>query len=103
MKTIHFMATALCLLSHASCMFGSDNSESSDFVVTSWQMQDGLPSDRVRAVTQTRDGYLWVATFNGLARFDGGRFERFNDANTPTLRNNLVNSIFEDSNGRLWI
>jgi len=103
MKTILFMATALGLLSHAPCMLGSENSEPSDFVVTSWHMQDGLPSDRVRAVTQTRDGYLWVATFNGLARFDGVRFERVNDANTPTLRNNLVNSIFEDSNGRLWI
>ncbi len=73
------------------------------YIVTSWHIRDGLPSDRVRAVLQTHDGYIWVATFNGLARFDGVQFERFNDANTPELRNNLVNCLFEDSDGRLWV
>jgi ligand-binding sensor domain-containing protein/signal transduction histidine kinase len=74
-----------------------------DYIVTSWHIRDGLPSDRVRAVLQTRDGYIWVATFNGLARFDGVQFQRFNDANTPELRNNLVNCLFEDAEGRLWL
>ena len=76
---------------------------SPEYVVTSWQMQQGLPSDRVRAVLQTRRGYLWVATFNGVARFDGVRFRVFNDANTPALRNSLVSCLFEDDRGRLWL
>jgi len=76
---------------------------SPEFVVTTWRMQQGLPSDRVRGVLQTRDGYLWVATFNGAARFDGVRFRVFNDANTPALRNSLVNCLFEDTEGRLWL
>ena len=67
---------------------------SPEFVVTTWRMQQGLPSDRVRAVLQTRDGYVWVATFNGAAQFDGVRFRVFNDANTPALRNSLVNCLF---------
>ena len=66
-------------------------------------MQQGLPSDRVRAVLQTRDGYLWVATFNGAAQFDGVRFRVFNDANTPALRNSLISCLFEDAEGRLWL
>jgi signal transduction histidine kinase/ligand-binding sensor domain-containing protein len=74
-----------------------------DYIVTSWHIRDGLPSDRVRAVLQTRDGYIWVATFNGIARFDGVQFQQFNDANTPELRNNLVNCLFEDTDGRLWV
>ncbi len=76
---------------------------SPEFVVTSWKMQDGLPSDRVRGILQTRDGYIWVATFNGAARFDGVRFRVFNDANTPALRNSLVCCLFEDAHGRLWL
>jgi signal transduction histidine kinase/ligand-binding sensor domain-containing protein len=76
--------------------------EAGDYVITSWHIRDGLPSDRVRAVLQARDGYVWVATFNGIARFDGVQFHRFNDANTPELRNNLVNCLFEDADGRLW-
>jgi ligand-binding sensor domain-containing protein/signal transduction histidine kinase len=77
--------------------------EVSDYVVTSWHIQDGLPSDRVQAILQTHDGYIWAATFNGVARFDGVRFQRFNDANTPGLRNSLANCLFEDSDGRLWV
>ena len=40
-----------------------------------WQADDGLPGDNVTGVTQTEDGYLWIATQTGLARFDGIRFE----------------------------
>jgi signal transduction histidine kinase/ligand-binding sensor domain-containing protein len=76
---------------------------SPEFVVTTWRMQQGLPSDRVRAVLQARDGYLWVATFNGAARFDGVRFRVFNDANTPALRNSLASCVFEDAERRLWL
>ena len=76
---------------------------SSEFVVTSWRMQQGLPSDRVRAVVQTRDSYIWAATFNGVAQFDGVHFRVFNDANTPELRNSLISCLFEDAAGRLWI
>lgn len=54
-------------------------------------------------VLQTRDGYVWAATFNGVAQFDGVRFRVFNDANTPELRNRLINSLYEDAEGRLWI
>jgi signal transduction histidine kinase/ligand-binding sensor domain-containing protein len=73
------------------------------FVVEGWQMQDGLPSDNIRNVVQTRDGYLWVATFHGLARFDGVEFKVSHLANTPALRNNLINRLYEDRDGRLWI
>jgi ligand-binding sensor domain-containing protein/signal transduction histidine kinase len=97
------LAAILCLLLCPLRAVADAGGQSAEFVATSWHIQDGLPSDRVQAVTQTHDGYLWVATFNGLARFDGVRFETFSDANTPTLRNNLVNSIFEDAENRLWI
>ena len=40
----------------------------------SWQREEGLPQNSVRALAQTRDGYLWVGGDDGVARFDGVRF-----------------------------
>jgi signal transduction histidine kinase/ligand-binding sensor domain-containing protein len=71
--------------------------------VTTWRMQEGLPLDTVRALMQTRDHYLWIATLNGLARFDGTRFVLFEAANTPNLPNNLVTALHEDDQGNLWL
>lgn len=68
-----------------------------------WQVRDGLPQNQIRAIEQTRDGYLWLATFDGLARFDGIRFVVFNRANTPALRSNIFTALFEDRAGNLWI
>jgi len=68
-----------------------------------WQVKDGLPQNQVRDVKQTRDGYLWIATNDTLARFDGVRFAVFNRENTPSLRSNVFTALFEDRAGRLWI
>ena len=68
-----------------------------------WQVEQGLPQNKVTAVVQTRDGYLWLGTYNGLARFDGVRFTVFNDNNTPELRSSRITSLFEADDGTLWI
>ena len=96
------MLRATWTLAAAGPLLETLTGTSPEFVVSSWQMQQGLPSDRVRTVLQTRDSYVWVATFNGAARFDGVRFRVFNDANTPALRNSQINCLFEDAEGRLW-
>jgi diguanylate cyclase (GGDEF)-like protein len=67
----------------------------------SWQ--EGLPQSSLHAVVQTPDGYLWVGTQQGLARFDGVRFTAFDTSNTPGLRSNLISSLLVDRAGRLWI
>jgi signal transduction histidine kinase/ligand-binding sensor domain-containing protein len=68
-----------------------------------FEADDGLPQNVVTAVVQTRDGYLWAGTFTGLARFDGVRFTTFDAIRTPGLNNSRVTSLFEDSQGILWI
>lgn len=71
--------------------------------VTTWGLRDGLPQSSVTALVQTRDGYLWVGTFGGLARFDGVRFVVFDLANTPGLDGHRVIALAEDPAGTLWI
>ena len=68
-----------------------------------WQTEDGLLQNMVTSAVQTHDGYLWFGTHNGLARFDGERFQTFDSANTPGLKDRRITCLFEDRQGSLWI
>jgi signal transduction histidine kinase/ligand-binding sensor domain-containing protein len=68
-----------------------------------WTTENGLPQNIVRAIAQTPDGYLWLATFNGLARFDGVRFTVFDKSNTPGMGSNRISFMCEDRIGDLWL
>lgn len=74
-----------------------------DYLVRSWQSEDGLPENSATAMVQTADGYLWFGTFNGLVRFDGIRFVVFDSVNTPELTNSSVVNLYLDRSGRLWV
>jgi signal transduction histidine kinase/ligand-binding sensor domain-containing protein len=71
-------------------------------VLTTWTTDQGLPQNFVRAITQTSDGFLWIGTMNGLARFDGLRFRTFLKDGPPELQQNIVNLTPDSTNG-LWI
>jgi signal transduction histidine kinase/ligand-binding sensor domain-containing protein/DNA-binding response OmpR family regulator len=74
------------------------------YAYTTYSIEAGLPNNVVLApVFQTRDGYLWVGTEGGLARFDGVRFTTFRVAYTPGLADNLIRCFYEDRDGTLWI
>src|SRR5437868_15546323 len=60
----------------------------------------GLPSDRVRAITQTPDGAMWFGTETGLARFDGRRTQTIND---PALPSGKILALQTDKDGAMWI
>jgi len=68
-----------------------------------WQTGEGLPQSTVTSILQTRDGYLWLGTQNGLARFDGVHFKIFNQNNTPAIKNDRMARLFEDHQGTLWV
>jgi len=74
-----------------------------NYFTRTWQVEQGLPHNKVTAVVQTRDGYLWLGTYKGLARFDGVRFTLFDDNNTPELHSSRITSLFEAADGVLWI
>jgi ligand-binding sensor domain-containing protein/signal transduction histidine kinase len=71
------------------------------FLIRSWQTEQGLPHNSVGAITQTHDGYFWVGTDAGLARFDGVRCRVFG------LQDGLgvpqIAALLEDRHGVLWV
>ncbi len=68
-----------------------------------WQKEDGLPQNSVTSIWQTRDGYLWLGTLEGLVRFDGQRFAVFDKQNTAEMRDNNVAALYETRDGALWV
>jgi diguanylate cyclase (GGDEF)-like protein len=73
------------------------------YVHEHWRVADGLPQGSIQAMVQARDGYLWLGTLEGLARFDGVRFTVFDRGTTRELPHNDVQALCEDDSGRLWI
>ena len=68
-----------------------------------WQTDDGLPNNQVTSIVQGRDGYLWVGTLVGLARFDGFRFTKFSCSNPGGSQDEGVNDLWPSRAGGLWI
>lgn len=73
------------------------------FLHTSWQTAEGLPQNSISSIVQTRDGYLWLGTYEGLVRFDGVTFTVFDSGNTSAIKNNYIFAICEDKEGSLWV
>ena len=67
-----------------------------------WTTANGLPQNTVTGVVQTPDGYLWLSTFDGLARFDGVRFTIFDKGNTKGIINNRIARLFADREGAVY-
>ena len=68
-----------------------------------WNDQHGLPQNGISAIAQTPEGYLWMATAEGVVRFDGVRFTAFDNANTSAIKSNNIQALVVDRTGMLWI
>jgi len=68
-----------------------------------WTSDDGLPQNSINAIAETRDGYLWFGTYEGLARFDGVKFTVFDKQNTPAFADNVIYALHEAQDGSLWV
>ena len=67
-----------------------------------WTRREGLPANRINAITQTKDGYLWFGTSKGLVRFDGFEFQVVNLPDHAQFRNQVVSSLSQSRDGGLW-
>lgn len=79
------------------------NSSGGQYVSESWDLENGLPIGHINQIYQTPDGYLWMATFSGLLRFDGVQFTRYDVSNTPELPSNRIIMIHPGRGNSFWL
>lgn len=98
-------ALASLALLLATPLAGLDDRAITQFTVRTWGPEEGLPSASVaiQGIAQDRDGYLWVGTTEGLARFDGVRFRVFDKSNTPAFGENEIHALLPARGGGLWV
>lgn len=79
-------------------MAGEQSDDYDSYVQIEYANEEGLLSGEANDIEQTKDGKLWIGTYAGLFKYDGGKFTLFNDV--PSVKN--VNCLYVDEEGRLW-
>ncbi|MGH8107183.1 MAG: two-component regulator propeller domain-containing protein [Arenimonas sp.] len=94
-------ALALILLSIP--VFALDKKPLPSYSREAWTTRDGLPHNQVNAITQTPEGYLWFATWEGLVRYNGQDFRIFTPENIPALQDHGIRHVSVGSHGKLIV
>ena len=104
---LHILARALlCAAALGACLpaLALDPGKAfHHYVRNTWSIQNGLPQISVQAIAQDHQGYIWVGTQAGVARFDGVRFTTYSPETNPELPGVWTRSLLVDSQGRVWI
>jgi len=95
-------AVVLCAVAGSTALALDPRMSLTQYSHRLWTQQHGLPQDTIRAIAQTADGYLWLGTDEGLARFDGYEFVSFTKANGD-LPANSITALAATADGSLWI
>ena len=93
------MAGWLCLALGVASAQETNNG----WLMRAWQSDDGLPNNSVEGLAQTADGFLWIGSPKGLARFDGLNFQSFSLSNLVSSDNRGVVSMLRSHDGSLWV
>lgn len=92
------------LFFHPAIIINSSAGPQSDrYINRVWTTKDGLPQHTINAIVQDHNGYVWIGTEDGLARFDGIQFKIFNKYNTDGLKHNSITCLTMNRHGDLWI
>jgi ligand-binding sensor domain-containing protein len=79
------------------------NKQISQYAHSAWRMQDGAFSGAPNVITQTKDGYVWIGTLDGLVRFDGARFVSMATPGGQASLDGKINSLLTGRDGTLWV
>ncbi len=71
------------------------------YVITVYNESNGLPTGEANVVAQSSDGYIWIGSYGGLIRYDGTQFRNYSAEGA--IESSSIRSVFEDSEGRLWV
>jgi signal transduction histidine kinase/ligand-binding sensor domain-containing protein len=103
MKSSHVFAVVLGLVFLGLAFEIRAESKLGDFTITHWTRDNGLPHNSVTCLAQTRDGFLWVGTGAGLARFDGLKFVPLNFPLAGGRSAIEITALYQEERGCLWI
>lgn len=101
---IRIACAAFCLLLVSGPPVSADTPQIKPawrYNIRQWTTLDSLPHNKIHGITQDAEGFIWVATWNGLVRFDGDRFTLFDTRNTPGLRTRGFKSVASNAQGDL--
>jgi ligand-binding sensor domain-containing protein len=74
-----------------------------EYASDGWSTTEGLPNNTVRCFAQTTDGFLWIGTPEGLARFDGNGFRSYPKSQIPELASDSISALCVSPDGILWV
>ncbi len=94
---------ATFLLALAPALVRAQGDHAAPFAVNRWNTESGLPQNSVNAILQSRDGYLWLGTLGGIARFDGTSFFTISTGDHAGLRSDRARALTQDRAGAIWI
>ena len=103
MKAFYLLLSIFLYASNLSEALASDFSFKYRLEILS--MNQGLSQHDISSIAQDRYGFIWIATYDGLLRYDGYTFKtyRFDDTNPKSISDNRILSIYLDSAENLWI
>ena len=91
-------AQIILLLSYSLCHSLLDAQQ---LIFKTYTVEDGLVSNPIRRIYQDNKGFIWIATWEGLSKYDGNKFTNYTIANG--LSHNMVNDIYESPDGKLYV
>src|SRR6476660_870130 len=74
---------------------------SQNIIFKTYTVNDGIVANPVKKVLQDSKGFLWVATWEGLSKYDGNKFTNYNTSNGLSF--DLVNDLYEDTTGKIYL
>lgn len=99
----HLLLLSLFILIIPVCSLANPPLSLQHYSIESWTSRDGLPHSSINAITQTTDGYLWLATWEGPVRYNGRDFKAFNRKDTAALTNVGVRNFTLTADGSLYL
>lgn len=94
--------SALVFLAALGCITASPALQNQNWERQTWQTENGLPQNSVHAIVQGQDGYIWIGTEGGMARFDGFRFQVFSSETNSAVPSNDVRALAVERGGGVW-
>lgn len=102
---ILFALIAICmqLVGQSPTYYLNPDKKLNQYNIEHWTTEEGLPTNSLLHIHQSKSGYVWISSYSGLIRFNGHEFKVFNNVNTPSLVSNVIRNISEDSKGVIWL